>query len=400
MQALLRRQEFWLALITLLLGLGIGLANPAFLSLANLFDLCKSSTVTGLFALGVLVVLISGGIDVSFAAIGAFSMYVTTKILLALDFQGSVVIAFLLAGAIGIALGLFNAVFIAFFRLPTLIVTLGSASLFRGLLLGLVGTTIVNNLPGGMIRFSKSVPLGLMRPNGTFTGLSPAFLLLVLAALLVGFLLRRTMLGRGLYAMGGNLVAARAGRVQPSPPAILHLWSRRAAVRCGGPRARLHDAQRQPLRPRGHGTQRPRGRRPRRGQHHRRSGHSPRDHAGRSADRDDQQQPDPARHPLLLAEGRDGLGDPRKHRSHGPNRRAANPRSRLVLTNDDKGMPGQRVGCAMHTTGVALFWNWCARHTLPRLLLVTLAVFALMSVANGDRFLSCAQFRVDVLSIP
>jgi simple sugar transport system permease protein len=212
MRRLLRRQEFWLALITLLLGVGIGLVNPAFLSLANLFDLCKSSTVTGLFALGVLVVLISGGIDVSFAAIGAFSMYVTTKILLALDFQGSVVIAFLLAGAIGIALGLFNAVFIAFFRLPTLIVTLGSASLFRGLLLGLVGTTIVNNLPGGMIRFSKSVPLGLMRPNGTFTGLSPAFLLLVLAALLVGFLLRRTMLGRGLYAMGGNLVAAqRAG---------------------------------------------------------------------------------------------------------------------------------------------------------------------------------------------
>ena len=212
MRRLLRRQEFWLALITLLLGLGIGLAKPAFLSLANLFDLCKSSTVTGLFALGVLVVVISGGIDVSFAAIGAFSMYVTTKILLALDFQGSVVIAFLLAGAIGIALGLFNAVFIAFFRLPTLIVTLGSASLFRGLLLGFIGTAILNNLPPGMIRFSKLTLFGQMRPEAAAVGLSPSFLLLVLAALLVGFLLRRTMLGRGLYAMGGNLVAAqRAG---------------------------------------------------------------------------------------------------------------------------------------------------------------------------------------------
>jgi simple sugar transport system permease protein len=212
MRRVLRRQEFWLAVILLLLGAGIGLANPAFLSLANLFDLCKSSTVTGLFALGVLVVLISGGIDVSFAAIGAFSMYVTSKLLLGLNFQGSVLIAFLLAGAIGLSLGLFNAVFIAFFRLPTLIVTLGSASLFRGLLLGFIGTTIVNNLPEGMIRFSKCVPLGLMRPNGTSAGSSPAFLLLVLAALLVSLLLRRTMLGRGLYAMGGNLVAAeRAG---------------------------------------------------------------------------------------------------------------------------------------------------------------------------------------------
>ncbi len=212
MRRLLRRQEFWLALLTLVLGVGIGWANPAFLSLANLFDLCKSSTVMGLFALGVLVVLISGGIDVSFAAIGAFSMYVTSKTLLALGFQGSVAVAFLLAGAIGMSLGLFNAFFIAFFRLPTLIVTLGSASLFRGFLLAFIGTTVINNLPDGMIRFSKATVWESAAPAGGAAGLSSSFLLFILAALLVGLLLRYTMLGRGIYAMGGNFVAAeRAG---------------------------------------------------------------------------------------------------------------------------------------------------------------------------------------------
>ncbi len=212
MQRLLQRQEFWLALLTLMLGLGIGWANPAFLSLANLFDLCKSSTVMGLFALGVLVVLISGGIDVSFAAIGAFSMYVTSKMLLALGFQGSVVVAFLPAGVIGVSLGLFNALFIAFFRLPTLIVTLGSASLFRGFLLAFVGTTIVNNLPEGMVRFSKATIWGSAVPGSTTVGLSSCFLLFLVAALLVGLLLQYTLLGRGIYAMGGNFVAAeRAG---------------------------------------------------------------------------------------------------------------------------------------------------------------------------------------------
>jgi simple sugar transport system permease protein len=212
MRRLLRRQEVWLALLTVALGVGIGVANPAFLSLGNVFDLCKSTTVTGLFALGVLIVLISGGIDVSFAAIGAFSMYVTSKVLVAVDFQGSAVVAFLLAGAIGVSLGLFNGVFIALFRLPTLIVTLGSASLLRGFLLAFIGTTIVNNLPAGMVRFSRLSLWEKTLADGTPAGLSASFALFVVAALLVGFLLQRTMLGRGIYAMGGNLVAAeRAG---------------------------------------------------------------------------------------------------------------------------------------------------------------------------------------------
>ncbi len=212
MRRLLRRQEFWLSLLLLILGTSIGLANRAFWSFANLFDLCQSSTVMGLFALGVLVALVSGGIDVSFAAIGAFSMYVTSKILLALNLGGSAALAFLLAGAIGMSLGLFNGIFIALFRLPTLIVTLGSASLFRGFLLAFIGTTIVNNLPAGMIRFSRLTLWERTLPDGTTVGLPSSFLLLVVAALLVGFVLQWTMLGRGIYALGGNLVAAeRAG---------------------------------------------------------------------------------------------------------------------------------------------------------------------------------------------
>ena len=209
---ILRRHEFWLAATLVVLASVIAGGNPAFLSLSNLFDLCKSSTVLGLFALGVLIVLLSGGIDLSFTAIAALSMYVTSKVLLATDYSGSVIIAFILAGCLGLLLGLFNAFFISYYRLPTLIVTLGSASIFRGFLLAFIGTKIVTNLPVGMVEFSRRSLFVTTLPGGETIGLSASFLLFVAAAIVAWILLRFTMLGKGIHALGGNAEAtARTG---------------------------------------------------------------------------------------------------------------------------------------------------------------------------------------------
>jgi simple sugar transport system permease protein len=190
----------------------IGSINPAFFSLANTFDLLKSMVVMGLFAIGVLIVMISGGIDISFTAIAAFGMYVTCRLLVAIQFPGSFLVAFSMAGLIGTGLGLLNAVFVSCFQLPTLIVTLGTASMFRGFLLAFVGTAIVHNLPPGLIGFSKWTLFQQRLPSGEMIGLSVSFFVFLLAAVTVWFLLRYTIRGRGIYAMGGNPVAAeRAG---------------------------------------------------------------------------------------------------------------------------------------------------------------------------------------------
>lgn len=208
----LHRHEFYLAATLALLASIIAPVNPAFLSLSNLFDLCKSSTVLGLFALGVLVVLLSGGIDISFTAIAALSMYVTSKVLLAVGYSGSVIVAFIMAGCLGLLLGLFNAFFISCFRLPTLIVTLGSASVFRGFLLAFIGTKIVTSLPAGMVEFSKRSVFTATLPGGETIGLSASFLLFVAAAVMVWVMLRYTMPGKGIYGLGGNPEATeRAG---------------------------------------------------------------------------------------------------------------------------------------------------------------------------------------------
>jgi simple sugar transport system permease protein len=89
---------------------------------------------------------------------------------------------------------------------------LGTASLFRGFLLAFIGTTIINNLPPGLVRFSRWTIFGQRLASGETIGLSVSFFLLVLVAVAAWLFLRYTMAGRGIYAMGGNLEAAeRAG---------------------------------------------------------------------------------------------------------------------------------------------------------------------------------------------
>lgn len=209
MKKLFYRTEFLVALTTLMLCLLIGLSNNAFFSIDNLFDLIRSSVEMAILALGVLVVMISGGIDVSFTAIAVFSMYATTKAFVGMGFQESVMWAFLLAGGIGLLLGLFNAAFISYFRLPTLIVTLGTASIFRGVLLIFIGTYIVNTLPKGMADFGRSNLITVTSAAGTTVSLPATVLVAALAVVAVWGLLRYTMLGRGIFALGGDPVAAR-----------------------------------------------------------------------------------------------------------------------------------------------------------------------------------------------
>lgn len=203
------RHETVLAAVVVALMVGMGLANPAFWTPANFFDLLKAAVVTGILALGVLVVLISGGIDISFTAIAAFAMYVACRISTAMAGDGSVLLGVLLAVVLGVGLGLINACFIGWVRLPTLIVTLGTAGLFRGFLLAFIGTEIINTLPPAFVRFSRLQWFRQTLPGGETIGLSATILVLVGVALFVGVLLRQTVPGRSIRALGGNGEAAR-----------------------------------------------------------------------------------------------------------------------------------------------------------------------------------------------
>jgi simple sugar transport system permease protein len=197
-----------LLLILVALVVGMSLANPSFFSVATLFAVLRSSIVPLVLALGVLIVIISGGIDVSFAAIAVFAAY-STVLLTENDPLGlGIVGALLCALTIGALLGLVNGAVISRFRLPTLIVTLGTQGIFKGVLLTYVGAAYIANLPTPMAELSTAnliqVTIDDRRASLTAMVIPP-----VLLCLVVAWVLKRTMFGRAVYAIGGDPEAAR-----------------------------------------------------------------------------------------------------------------------------------------------------------------------------------------------
>ncbi|HWX51430.1 MAG TPA: ABC transporter permease [Roseomonas sp.] len=208
--SLRRHPELMVAAVLVLAVVVIGTINPVFWQPSNIFSLLRASVITGILALAVLLVMLSGGIDVSFPAFAIAAMYLTVKAMIAWGFDG-VVLPFLMASGIGLCLGLVNAVFVYYFRMIPLIVTLGTGTAVRGFILGVVGTSQINidQMPPLLIDFARSELFTVANPDGSPAGLSAMVLVFAVIALLVHLMLRYTMMGRSIYALGGGEEAAR-----------------------------------------------------------------------------------------------------------------------------------------------------------------------------------------------
>jgi simple sugar transport system permease protein len=197
------------ALTIIVLSIVITLINPAYSTLPNIFRILRSSIIVGMFAMGAVIVLISGGIDVSFPAVAMFAMYVTVRIMVDTGID-SVLFAFVVSALVGLLLGGINAVFIAVFKLPTLIVTLGTLSLFRGVLLFFIGSERLRiaDVSEPLSEMARANLFTIEAPGGGLANLHIAFVFPVVLAVIVWLVLRYTMLGRAVYAIGGDREAA------------------------------------------------------------------------------------------------------------------------------------------------------------------------------------------------
>ena len=198
--------------LIILFCLALTALSPEFLTIKTLFDVLRACVTTGIFALGVLLVLAAGGIDVSFTAVAVFALYASTKLVLSVWPAAPYPVMLTLCLLIGLGLGLTNGFMVYRFRVPSLIVTIGTQYLYRGFLLAFIGTAHIMNIPAAMDNFARLNLTKFQTADGINVSLPVTFLFLVAAALLTQYVLSRTLLGRAAYAVGGSVpIAERLG---------------------------------------------------------------------------------------------------------------------------------------------------------------------------------------------
>lgn len=201
-----RFREVGIIVFILILVVAVTLRAPSFLTLNNLTDVLMNISILVIVAMAQTMVILTKGIDLSVSSmIGLVGMMVAFVLRANPDFP--VVFSILLGLGLGAILGLFNALVITLGNVPPIIATLGTLSIYRGLIFYYSQGTWINSfeLPQSIKLLSKGRALGL--PNLIYIAL--------LIAIIVFVFLRYTRLGRNIYAVGSNPDAAEFAGIRP-----------------------------------------------------------------------------------------------------------------------------------------------------------------------------------------
>src|SRR5690348_15822596 len=177
--------------VLLVLFGALTLTSDQFLTSSNLANLARQVAIFGIIAVGQLLVILTAGIDLSVGSVLGLSGCATAELL----FHGVPVPVGILAGLlIGLLAGIVNGLLVAYAGLPPFIVTLGMLGIARGVVLVFTNANTIQPLPASFGNIA----------NGTILGIPNLLWIFVVIAIVVAFLLRRTIFGRYVYAIGSN----------------------------------------------------------------------------------------------------------------------------------------------------------------------------------------------------
>lgn len=203
----------------ILLGTYLSIATPRFLTLGNLENIVRQSSVNTILAIGQTVVILSAGIDLSVGAMTALAASVSAVMMTSqIEIAGLVIgpvnawVGFALALIVGTLAGFVNGIIITRGRIPDFIATLGTLATYRGIALlvtgGLPVPSHLSVTEGGALP-DELIWLG----SGSIFGIPVAGVVALLVFAAAWYILRYTALGRAIYAVGGNREAARVSGI-------------------------------------------------------------------------------------------------------------------------------------------------------------------------------------------
>ena len=199
MNKLLKHRELWLGLAILALIVLVTLRFPRFSQPGNLLTIFNDTSILMMLALGQMVVILTRSIDLSMASNLALTGMVVAMANAA--FPG-IPIPLLIAGCVvvGGALGAFNGILVWKLNIPPIVVTLGTLTIFRGLVFVISG--------GAWVNAAQMSPDFVALQRGVILGLPVLSWIAIIVAILFYLLMTRTPLGRSLYAIGVNPTAS------------------------------------------------------------------------------------------------------------------------------------------------------------------------------------------------
>jgi ribose transport system permease protein len=192
-------QTFWVFIALVAACVFLSFATNSFATTNNLFNITRNLTFFAIIALGMTIVIITGGIDLSVGSVLCLSS-MTLAVVMHAGYSIEVGIGASLGAAL--AVGAFNGVLIAYFGFPPFVVTLGMLSIARS-----IATIVSNNTV--VFQFGPDQAKLLALGGGAWVfGIPNPVLYMLVFALLTGFALRWTKFGRYVFAIGGNEKAA------------------------------------------------------------------------------------------------------------------------------------------------------------------------------------------------
>lgn len=202
--------ELRLLVVIIAMCVGLSLATDTFLTLGNVTSLLNNNAVNLIWAVGLLVVLIAGGIDISFAVAASVVQYLAAQVFMTIG-GGNWAIGLLVAGMIGLGLGLINAALIHGFRVVSIVITIATFNAFFGLLMFFTRGRNIYDLPDWWV--DRILIFEHQSVDGTWSELNLSVGIMLASVVATIILIGWTTLGRQLYAMGDNPEGARRAGV-------------------------------------------------------------------------------------------------------------------------------------------------------------------------------------------